>query len=159
MLDVLSFQLEKEKSIKNATIWALNEYYANYSMTHNTTDIPPPDIDPADVIRGPCWETAVGIVMLLYFSQCSRVHLFCLSQNALGCSSHCPNHAHILNFSIFTENWVVYLCSKGNRNKCNSVFFSDIKDENHFQKHSILCILLQGIMIYHDDWNLVIGNL
>uniref|UniRef100_A0A4W5KJI0 Transmembrane channel-like protein n=1 Tax=Hucho hucho TaxID=62062 RepID=A0A4W5KJI0_9TELE len=53
--------LEKEKSIRNATIWGLNEYYSNYSSYHNTTDIPPPDIHPADVIRGPCWETAVGI--------------------------------------------------------------------------------------------------
>ncbi|KAJ8285185.1 hypothetical protein GJAV_G00023250 [Gymnothorax javanicus] len=61
LFDEVNAKLEKEKSIKNATIWALNEYYANYSLTYNTTDIPPPDIDPADVIRGPCWETAVGI--------------------------------------------------------------------------------------------------
>lgn len=55
-------QLEQEKNIKNATIWGLKEYYANYSTYHNTTDIPPPEIPPADVIRGPCWETDVGIV-------------------------------------------------------------------------------------------------
>ncbi|XP_064152919.1 transmembrane channel-like protein 2-B [Anguilla rostrata] len=61
LFDEVNAKLEKEKSIKNATVWALNEYYANYSLHYNTTDVPPPDIDPADVIRGPCWETAVGI--------------------------------------------------------------------------------------------------
>ncbi|XP_030647679.1 transmembrane channel-like protein 2-B [Chanos chanos] len=61
LFDEVTAKLEKEKSIKNATIWSLNEYYGNYSAYHNTTDIPPPDIHPADVIRGPCWETGVGI--------------------------------------------------------------------------------------------------
>ncbi|XP_071780099.1 transmembrane channel-like protein 2-B isoform X2 [Centroberyx gerrardi] len=61
LFDEVNAKLEREKSIKNATIWALNEYYANYSATYNTTDIPPPDVHPADAIRGPCWETAVGI--------------------------------------------------------------------------------------------------
>ncbi|XP_036383022.1 transmembrane channel-like protein 2-B [Megalops cyprinoides] len=61
LFDEVNAKLEKEKSIKNATVWAMNEHYANYSAYQNTTDIPPPDIDPADVIRGPCWETAVGI--------------------------------------------------------------------------------------------------
>ena len=57
-------QLENEKSIKNATITAYNEYYSNYSSFYNTTDVPPLDIQPADAIRGPCWETAVGIVSI-----------------------------------------------------------------------------------------------
>ncbi|XP_076020797.1 transmembrane channel-like protein 2-B [Genypterus blacodes] len=61
LFDEVTAKLEKEKSIKNATIWALNEYYANYTSFHNTTDVPPPVVHPADVIRGPCWETAVGI--------------------------------------------------------------------------------------------------
>lgn len=51
-----------EKAVKNATEWAYQEYYANYSSFHNTTDVPPLNIPPADVVRGPCWETAVGIV-------------------------------------------------------------------------------------------------
>uniref|UniRef100_A0A673M3E4 Transmembrane channel-like 2b n=1 Tax=Sinocyclocheilus rhinocerous TaxID=307959 RepID=A0A673M3E4_9TELE len=39
------------------------KYYDNYTLHHNVTEnIPPPDISPADVIRGPCWETEVGIV-------------------------------------------------------------------------------------------------
>uniref|UniRef100_A0A673MAF3 Transmembrane channel-like 2b n=1 Tax=Sinocyclocheilus rhinocerous TaxID=307959 RepID=A0A673MAF3_9TELE len=47
-----------------ARIFALFlEYYDNYTLHHNVTEnIPPPDISPADVIRGPCWETEVGIV-------------------------------------------------------------------------------------------------
>ncbi|KAF7667885.1 hypothetical protein LDENG_00042330 [Lucifuga dentata] len=61
LFDEVNAKLEREKTIKNSTIWALNQYYANYSSFYNTTDVPPPDVHPADVIRGPCWETAVGI--------------------------------------------------------------------------------------------------
>ncbi|XP_042343722.1 transmembrane channel-like protein 2-B [Plectropomus leopardus] len=61
LFDEVTAKLESEKAIKNATIWALNQYYANYSSFYNTTDVPPPDVPPADVIRGPCWETGVGI--------------------------------------------------------------------------------------------------
>lgn len=56
-------QLQEEQSIKNASIWAMKEYYANYSLLVNDTESTPPPMDPSDVIRGPCWETAVGIVM------------------------------------------------------------------------------------------------
>lgn len=41
----------------------MKEYYANYSLHVNDTEATPPPMDPSDVIRGPCWETAVGIVM------------------------------------------------------------------------------------------------
>lgn len=61
-LPVGSSQLEEEQSIKNASIWAMKEYYANYSLQFNDTEATPPPMDPSDVIRGPCWETAVGIV-------------------------------------------------------------------------------------------------
>ncbi|XP_060763997.1 transmembrane channel-like protein 2-B [Neoarius graeffei] len=62
LIDDVNEKLEKEKLIKNETIWVLNQYYANYTLYHNKTEnIPPPDIAPADVIRGPCWETEVGI--------------------------------------------------------------------------------------------------
>lgn len=55
-------QLQEEQAIKNASIWAMKEYYANYSLLVNDTEATPPPMNPADVIRGPCWETAVGIV-------------------------------------------------------------------------------------------------
>ncbi|KAK3538714.1 hypothetical protein QTP86_014311, partial [Hemibagrus guttatus] len=62
LIDDVNEKLEKEKLIKNETDWVLNQYYANYTLYHNVTEnIPPPDIAPADVIRGPCWETEVGI--------------------------------------------------------------------------------------------------
>uniref|UniRef100_A0A3P8T0Q5 Transmembrane channel-like protein n=1 Tax=Amphiprion percula TaxID=161767 RepID=A0A3P8T0Q5_AMPPE len=61
LFDEVTAKLEREKSIKNATEWALNQYYANYSSFYNTTNVPPPDVHPSDVVRGPCWETGVGI--------------------------------------------------------------------------------------------------
>uniref|UniRef100_G3PC95 Transmembrane channel-like protein n=1 Tax=Gasterosteus aculeatus aculeatus TaxID=481459 RepID=G3PC95_GASAC len=61
LFDEVNEKLEKEKSIRNATIWNLQQYHANYSSYFNTTDVPPPNVSPADVIRGPCWENAVGI--------------------------------------------------------------------------------------------------
>lgn len=64
MIDKFCFlQLEEEQSIKNASIWAMKEYYANYSRMFNDTEATPPPMSPADVIRGPCWETSVGIVI------------------------------------------------------------------------------------------------
>ncbi|KAJ4941412.1 hypothetical protein JOQ06_011291 [Pogonophryne albipinna] len=61
LFDEVNEKLETEKSIKNATDWAFEQYYTNYSSHYNTTDVPPPNVHPADVIRGPCWEDAVGI--------------------------------------------------------------------------------------------------
>ncbi|KAM4720311.1 transmembrane channel-like protein 2-A [Anableps anableps] len=61
LFDEVNTKLEEEQSIKNASIWAMKEYYANYSRLLNNSDTTPPPMDPADVIRGPCWETAVGI--------------------------------------------------------------------------------------------------
>uniref|UniRef100_A0A8C1E6N5 Transmembrane channel-like protein n=2 Tax=Cyprinus carpio TaxID=7962 RepID=A0A8C1E6N5_CYPCA len=61
LFDEVNSKLEEEDSIKNASIWFVKEYYANYSANNpNDTGTPPP-IDPADIIRGPCWETTVGI--------------------------------------------------------------------------------------------------
>ncbi|XP_034025698.1 transmembrane channel-like protein 2-B [Thalassophryne amazonica] len=61
LFDEVAAKLESEKSIKNSTEWLQSEYYSNYSSFYNTTDVPPQNIHPADMIRGPCWETAVGI--------------------------------------------------------------------------------------------------
>lgn len=61
--NLCSAQLHEEQAIKNASIWAIKEYYANYSLQVNDTEATPPPMNPADVIRGPCWETAVGIVI------------------------------------------------------------------------------------------------
>ncbi|XP_036385376.1 transmembrane channel-like protein 2-A isoform X2 [Megalops cyprinoides] len=61
LFDEVNTKLEEEESIKNASIWAMKEYYANFTANNNDTDATPPPISPADVIRGPCWETTVGI--------------------------------------------------------------------------------------------------
>ncbi|KAM6965411.1 transmembrane channel-like protein 2-B [Aplochiton taeniatus] len=62
LFDEVNAKLEEEEEIRNATLLALDEYYANYTSHYpNATAIPPPEIHPADVIRGPCWETAVGM--------------------------------------------------------------------------------------------------
>ncbi|XP_028313282.1 transmembrane channel-like protein 2-B [Gouania willdenowi] len=61
LFDEVNEKLEREKIIKNETELALAHYYANYSSFYNTTDVPPPNVHPADAIRGPCWETGVGI--------------------------------------------------------------------------------------------------
>ncbi|XP_029025885.1 transmembrane channel-like protein 2-A [Betta splendens] len=61
LFDEVNSKLEEEESIKNASMWALKEYYANYSRMLNDSEATPPPMDPSDVIRGPCWETAVGI--------------------------------------------------------------------------------------------------
>jgi len=53
--------LEEEKIVKhNMTIWEASLY--NGTIPENST-APPIQVDPADVPRGPCWETMVGQVM------------------------------------------------------------------------------------------------
>ncbi|XP_041855492.1 transmembrane channel-like protein 2-B [Melanotaenia boesemani] len=64
LFDEVTAKVESEKLIKNETEWILHQYYANYSSFYNTTDVPPPNVHPADVIRGPCWETEVGIEIM-----------------------------------------------------------------------------------------------
>ncbi|KAF7665058.1 hypothetical protein LDENG_00156090 [Lucifuga dentata] len=61
LFDEVNNQLEQEQQIKNLSEWTMKEYYANYSRLVNNSEATPPPMDPADVIRGPCWETAVGI--------------------------------------------------------------------------------------------------
>ncbi|KAK4815344.1 hypothetical protein QYF61_000176 [Mycteria americana] len=53
-----SFKLEEEKIVKyNMSIWEASLY--NGTIPENST-APPIQVDPADVPRGPCWETMVG---------------------------------------------------------------------------------------------------
>ncbi|XP_072569938.1 transmembrane channel-like protein 2-A isoform X1 [Paramormyrops kingsleyae] len=61
LFDEVNAKLEEEDSIKNATIWAMKEYYANFTAYNNDSSATAPPINPADIIRGPCWETTVGI--------------------------------------------------------------------------------------------------
>lgn len=57
---VSSLQLAEEDVVKNVTHWTLLGHHN--SSTENSSTATPPPLDPADVPRGPCWETTVGIV-------------------------------------------------------------------------------------------------
>ncbi|EMP25494.1 Transmembrane channel-like protein 2 [Chelonia mydas] len=59
LMDDVNEKLTEEVVIKNITHWTLLSYY-NSSAMNDSAVIPPP-IDPADMPRGPCWETTVGI--------------------------------------------------------------------------------------------------
>nr|XP_058928700.1 transmembrane channel-like protein 1 isoform X2 [Kogia breviceps] len=61
LMDEINNKIEEEKLVKaNITLWEANMIKAyNASLTGNTTG-PPFFVHPADVPRGPCWETMVG---------------------------------------------------------------------------------------------------
>ncbi|XP_073488860.1 transmembrane channel-like protein 2 [Aquarana catesbeiana] len=60
LMDDVNEKLAQEDIIKNITHWTLYNYY-NASTFINGTDTTPPPLHPADVPRGPCWETNVGV--------------------------------------------------------------------------------------------------
>lgn len=55
----------------NLTIWEINMY--NKSIAENLTG--PFRLDPADVPRGPCWETMVGQVINRSVNQSTYLHI------------------------------------------------------------------------------------
>ncbi|NXK53460.1 TMC2 protein, partial [Chauna torquata] len=59
LMDDVNEKLAEEDVVKNITRWTLLGHH-NSSMGNGSTATPPP-LDPADVPRGPCWETTVGI--------------------------------------------------------------------------------------------------
>ncbi|XP_057354565.1 transmembrane channel-like protein 1 isoform X1 [Manis pentadactyla] len=61
LMDEINNKIEEEKLVKaNITLWEANMIKAyNASLTGNSTG-PPFFVHPADVPRGPCWETMVG---------------------------------------------------------------------------------------------------
>uniref|UniRef100_A0A8C5ZCX0 Transmembrane channel-like protein n=1 Tax=Marmota marmota marmota TaxID=9994 RepID=A0A8C5ZCX0_MARMA len=61
LMDEINNKIEEEKLVKaNITLWEANMIKAyNASLSENTTG-PPFFVHPADVPRGPCWETMVG---------------------------------------------------------------------------------------------------
>ncbi|XP_024908961.1 transmembrane channel-like protein 1 [Cynoglossus semilaevis] len=59
LMDEINVKREEEKIIKfNITMWESNLY--NGTGSENGTTVSPIIIQPADVPRGPCWETMVG---------------------------------------------------------------------------------------------------
>ncbi|XP_009319493.1 PREDICTED: transmembrane channel-like protein 2 [Pygoscelis adeliae] len=59
LMDDVNEKLAEEDVVKNITHWTLLGHH-NSSVGNDSTATPPP-LDPADVPRGPCWETTVGI--------------------------------------------------------------------------------------------------
>ncbi|NXE14753.1 TMC2 protein, partial [Lophotis ruficrista] len=59
LMDDVNEKLAEEDVVKNITRWTLLGHH-NSSVENGSTATPPP-LDPADVPRGPCWETTVGI--------------------------------------------------------------------------------------------------
>ncbi|XP_029442945.1 transmembrane channel-like protein 2 [Rhinatrema bivittatum] len=57
LMDDVNEKLIEEESIKNLTYWTLFNYYNNSALNGST----PPPLHPADMPRGPCWETNVGV--------------------------------------------------------------------------------------------------
>ncbi|XP_069351869.1 transmembrane channel-like protein 2 [Eulemur rufifrons] len=58
LMDDVHLKLSKEEKIKNITHWTLFNYYNSSDWNES---VPRPPLHPADVPRGSCWETAVGI--------------------------------------------------------------------------------------------------
>ncbi|XP_058039067.1 transmembrane channel-like protein 2 [Ahaetulla prasina] len=59
LMDDVKEKLTEEGVIRNITHWTVLTFH-NSSSRNESALIPPP-MDPADVPRGPCWETTVGI--------------------------------------------------------------------------------------------------
>ncbi|XP_035172139.1 transmembrane channel-like protein 2 [Oxyura jamaicensis] len=59
LMDDVNEKLAEEDVVKNITYWMLHGHH-NSSTGNSSADTLPP-LDPADVPRGPCWETTVGI--------------------------------------------------------------------------------------------------
>ncbi|XP_042550559.1 transmembrane channel-like protein 2 [Dipodomys spectabilis] len=58
LMDDVHLKLANEETIKNITHWTLFNYYNSSGWNDS---VPRPPLHPADVPRGSCWETAVGI--------------------------------------------------------------------------------------------------
>nr|XP_010590122.1 transmembrane channel-like protein 2 [Loxodonta africana] len=58
LMDDVHLKLSNEDRIKNITHWTLFNYYNSSGWNES---VPRPPLHPADVPRGSCWETAVGI--------------------------------------------------------------------------------------------------
>ncbi|KAM5245851.1 transmembrane channel-like protein 2 [Ctenodactylus gundi] len=58
LMDDVHLKLSNEAKIKNITHWTLFNYYNSSGWNES---FPRPPLHPADVPRGSCWETAVGI--------------------------------------------------------------------------------------------------
>ncbi|XP_015279825.1 PREDICTED: transmembrane channel-like protein 2 [Gekko japonicus] len=59
LMDDVKEKLKEEGVIRNVTQWTILTYHN--SSAGNSSAVTPIQMDPADMPRGPCWETSVGI--------------------------------------------------------------------------------------------------
>ncbi|KAL2100376.1 hypothetical protein ACEWY4_004770 [Coilia grayii] len=76
LFDEVNNKLMEEMEIRNASIWFIKEYYANFSRYSNDSEATPPPIDPADAIRGPCWETSEFVKLTVSDIQVTYLTIF-----------------------------------------------------------------------------------
>ncbi|KAK2513870.1 hypothetical protein Q9233_015263 [Columba guinea] len=109
-----SFKLEEEKIVKyNMTIWEASLY--NGTIPENST-APPIQVDPADVPRGPCWETMVGQPSYSEFDISGNVLGLIFNQGMIWMGSFyapCLPAINVfrLHTSMYLQCWAVMCCN------------------------------------------------
>ncbi|KAF5899129.1 transmembrane channel-like protein 1, partial [Clarias magur] len=92
IIDQISISRGQEEAMKlNLTIWEANMY--NKSLAQNSTGVPI-RVDPADVPRGPCWETMVGqeFVRMLISDTVTTYVVILINDFARAVIIRCINH-------------------------------------------------------------------
>ncbi|OXB64787.1 hypothetical protein ASZ78_010380 [Callipepla squamata] len=106
--------LEEEKIVKyNMTIWEASLY--NGTIPENST-APPIQVDPADVPRGPCWETMVGQPSYSEFDISGNVLGLIFNQGMIWMGSFyapCLPAINVfrLHTSMYLQCWAVMCCN------------------------------------------------
>ncbi|KAJ6661941.1 hypothetical protein lerEdw1_012788, partial [Lerista edwardsae] len=110
LMDDVKEKLIIEGVIKNTTQWTLLTY--QNSSEGNGSAITPPPTDPADVLRGPCWETTVGIPSYAEFDISGNVLGLVFNQGMIWMGSfYAPGLVGInvlrLLTSMYFQSWAV----------------------------------------------------
>ncbi|KAL7988733.1 hypothetical protein Chor_007652, partial [Crotalus horridus] len=106
--------LEEEKIVKqNMTIWLASLY--NGTLPENITT-PPAQVNPADVPRGPCWETMVGQPSYSEFDISGNVLGLIFNQGMIWMGSFyapCLPAINVLRLhtSMYLQCWAVMCCN------------------------------------------------
>ncbi|EPY73929.1 transmembrane channel-like protein [Camelus ferus] len=117
LMDEINNKIEEEKLVKaNITLWEANMIKAyNASLSGNSTG-PPYFVHPADVPRGPCWETMVGQPSYTEFDISGNVLALIFNQGMIWMGSFfAPSLPGInilrLHTSMYFQCWAVMCCN------------------------------------------------
>ncbi|ELV10644.1 Transmembrane channel-like protein 2, partial [Tupaia chinensis] len=117
LMDEINNKIEEEKLVKaNITLWEANMIKAyNASLSGNTTGSPF-FVHPADVPRGPCWETMVGQPSYTEFDISGNVLALIFNQGMIWMGSFfAPSLPGInilrLHTSMYFQCWAVMCCN------------------------------------------------